>query len=370
MPDVAVATSDAFATKLAGAATDDNIVMGNGEHVTPTGGTARSIVNKRVVIRATGYGPLWDGRWVSSGEGHAKADWPVQWRGGWTWSTAGATARGLLFNGRMTGGPGSFDMRANSLLFEDCGFTDEFFGYIMCHAENLPSNIIFRRCRFWNIGERSGHDHPIYWKQVTTTLGRCLVEDSIFYNCTGWAMHAYPNGDGVLYKRCLVYRCNGAGVFSAEGGDSTSGAGFENCLLVDARGYEIGAVTEATFSPDYLVETNGAGTGYVQNTMAVNNAPGPGVVGTIESAGITKTNVLETGTPLWLAGANPGATGDFRLDPNPANPALGYGPTYIQPSSEQGGDIGTEGSVASLAVTTGASAVLFRNDPDRVTPGG
>ena len=372
MADVAVAVSDSYTTKLSTASTDDVMVMGNGEHVTPGDHSInqRQSIGKRVTTRAAGWSePDWVGRYVKNNVGHVKSDWPSQWRGGWSISASGGTYRGMLFVGRMDGGAGSIGIQADSLLFEDCGFTDDF-GYIMSilGSSGAVSNIRFRRCRFWNIGSRGAHDHPLYWQNTSTTLGRCTVEDSIFYNHTGWAMHCYPNGDGVLYKRCLVYRANGAGVFSALSGNVTSGAGFENCLLVDAQGSGIGSF--APQHPRYLVEYVTGGSGYVQDTMAVNNSPGPNVPGTIASnPAITKTRVLETGTPLWAAGTNPMATGDFRLSSNPSNPALGYGPTYIQPSSGST-PVATAGTNVSVSVVSGArSAVHFRNDPDRVTPG-
>lgn len=386
MTDVAVSTSDSFATKLGGAAVDDTMVMGAGEHLTNGTGTTRQDINKRVVIRAAAYdAATWEGKFVRDATGHLKADYPSQWRGGWDDFASGVIVRGMLLVGRMTGGGGSVHILANSVVFEDCGLTDDF-GYIMAVVGETTqlTSVVFRRCRFWNIGARADHDHPIYWKATTGTgATRCMAEDCIFYNHTGWAMHAYPNGDAVLYKRCLVYRGNGAGVFSAEGATASTDGRFENCLLLDAQGYGVGGF-ESGANPRYLVENLGGGSGTVQDTMAVNNSPGPGVEGVIDPTGVTKVNVLETGIPLWLNGP-PETTGDFRLDPNPSNPALGYGPTYIQPSTST---VDTTGGNLSISVISGRSgkrtigshssivvptlpfvAVHFANDPDRVTPG-
>lgn len=391
MANVAVATTDSFASKLSGASVDDVMVMAEhatNDHLTAGTGTSRESVNKRVVVRAASYdAATWEGKFVRDATGHLKSDYPARWRGGWQNFANGVIVRGMLFVGRMSSGGGSVHVLGNTVVFEDCGFTDDF-GYIMSiiGESTQVTGVVFNRCRFWNIGSRADHDHPCYWKATGGSgATRCMAIDCIFYNSTGWAMHCYPNGSGVLYKRCLVYRCNGAGVFSAEGSLVTSGAGFENCLLVDAQGNEVTG-PEGSAHPRYLVEINGSGSGYVTDTMAVNNDPGAVILGEIQSTpNIVQTNVLKTGVPLWVAGTNPMATGDFRLSPNPSNPALGYGPTYIQPA----GALDTAATESVLALHAGASAlehagrhtslvitstppggasVDFANDPDRVTP--
>ena len=318
-----------FSTAYSAAAAGDTLILQPGTHVT----SGRQTIGKRLIIQASNWNAsTTPGRYVTGTTGHLQSDLPVVWQGGWNFSAADTVVRGIAFDGRMSNGPGHIGVEANGVTFEDCRFTDGY-RYIMVligSATPAKVGVTFRRCRFRGIGSRTGNDHPIYLKTCRDTI----IEDCIFYENAGWAMHCYTDCDGMIVRRCVVDRSNGGVVFA---GDSTNNVGdgystnntIEDSIFTNARHIEFGGSVNATVSPRYLAEFEYPGTdgiNYIRRSDFWNGTTPSGVLGTIESgAPIQVASTRINANPLY---ANPTA-GDFTL--SASSPAIGMGPVTIQP---------------------------------------
>jgi hypothetical protein len=359
-----MATIDAavggFASAYSTAVTDDTIRMGPGTHLTPSSGTARQTIAKRLIIQASN----WDsattpGRYVTGTNGHLQTDFATIWEGGWNITAANVVFRGIAFDGRMSGGAGHIGIEADGVTFEDCRFTDGY-RYIMCligSATPAKVGVTFRRCRFRGIGRRTGNDHPIYLKTCRDTI----IEDCIFYENAGWAFHCYTDCDGMIVRRTVVDRSNGGVVFA---GDSTNNVGdgystnntIETSIFTNAKGITYGSSVNAAVSPRYLAEFEYPGTdgvNYIRTSDFWNDGTEPSQIqGTIESG--APIQVASTRINVNPQYANPTA-GDFTL--SSSSPAIGMGPTQIQPGGAP--PVQRPNSVTNLAQTAGDTQVAL-----------
>lgn len=332
MPDVAVGQ---FATVFASAPTDAVLELLPGTHLTPSSGTARHTIDKRVTIKAKDWDPvLTPHKYVTGKVGHLSTDFSVIWRGGWSFKADSILVRGISFEGRMTGGAGSLDIDANSVVFEDCRFSDGF-RYIMNHLGSTKKvqNVVFRRCRFREIGNRRAHDHPLYLKTAST----CIVEDCIIYDSAGWAFHCYTDCDGLIVRRCVVDDTNGGITFSGDSSNTvlggyqfSTGNVVEDSIFTNNRGAGSGAWGgSATSQTTWLAGFWYPGTAGV-NTIRNSNfwSPSyPSQGGRIQPGSpIVLQNVLNV-DPKYKDPAN----GDFTLAAD--SPCLGMGPVSIQPAA-------------------------------------
>lgn len=332
MPDVAVGQ---FATVFASAAVDSVLELLPGTHLTPSSGTARHTIDKRVTIKGKDWDPIATPyKYVTGPVGHLSTDFPVIWRGGWSFKADATLVRGISFEGRMTGGAGSLDVDAHNVVFEDCRFTDGF-RYIMSvlGSTKKVQNVTFRRCRFREIGNRRAHDHPLYFK----TTSAIVIEDCILYDSAGWAFHCYTDCDGLIVRRCVVDDTNGGITFSGDSSNTvlggyqfSTGNVVEDSIFTNNRGAGSGAwgsssTTQTLMLAQYYYPGT-AGVNTIRNSNFWNPSTPPQGGRIMSGSPIVLQNVLNV-DPKYKDPAN----GDFTLAAD--SPCLGMGPLSIQPST-------------------------------------
>jgi hypothetical protein len=277
------------------------------------------------------------GQWVTGSNGHVITNVPVRLRGHMQMNGSRNTFRGFGWYDSADTGPGTCIVLGSDNAFEDLVCRNAFGGtdagvttndagsiFFTIGGPTRPSNNAFRRIRFRLCGNPAGgdHDHPFYIKNCTATL----IEDCISYDQNdGWMFHFYPNGDNTTVNRCLAYNVTGGVTFS---GANDSSTGLSGCLASDAN----------ILSNCILVKANrrwGVESYWGCSTVGINNSvrnscvyqpPGASGAGRISTTngGFTTSGIINS-DPLFADPAN----GDFTLSAN--SPALGMGPTQIQP---------------------------------------
>lgn len=290
-------------------------------------GTSRFTFNKNITIRGFGVTP---GQFVTGSNGHNFDNIPVRLRGNFQFESgsAGATFEGFGWYDTGDTGPGTAVIRASNLTFQDLVFSNRRAGSsgtigFTVGSPTRVDNVQFKRIRFRLCGNpaENDHDHPLYIKNCSNTL----VEDCIFYEITdGWCLHFYPNGDNTLVRRCVMWSVTNGITFS---GAADSSTGLSGCLASDNNIVETSIISNGTRSGGWLIESYwGCSTIGVGNIVRNSDVYDDGAGGRISTTngGFSTQNLLSA-DPLY---ANPSG-GDFTLASN--SPALGMGPTYIQP---------------------------------------
>ena len=353
MPDVPVG---GFSSAYAAAAAGTTLSLLPGTHGTSG---VRTSIGKRLIIQAKDWDPATTpGKYVTGSVGHEASDFTVQWQGGISVSAAEVVFRGISFVGNISGGAGSWDIDANSVVFEDCRFTDNF-SYIGVHigATGIRDGVTFRRCRFRKIGERSAHDHPIYAK----TARNLVVEDCIFYECAGYSLHAYTDCDNSIMRRCVFDRVNSAVTYSGDSSNTVQGGYqystgnvIEDSILSNGKGGGAGS-----YGGDnenwmmYLVDYwygGTAGVNYIRRSN-VWMPTTPANSGRIRSGAPIQVDASVINVdPQYRDPAN----GDFTLAAT--SPCIGMGPTQIQPG---GAPPAAAPPVTNLAAVAGDTSVAL-----------
>lgn len=359
-----------FASAYSAAAVGDTLLLQPGEHVI-AGSGSRFTLSKRLNILGAGRT---NGMFVTGSNGHNFDAIPVRVTGEMTVATGGTGSllAGFGWQDNWASGPGTC-LVSGQATFEDLVISNRRNGqpgtiFFTFGGSTRPDGVTVRRVRSRLIGDptEGNHDHTYYIKNCTNLL----IEDCIDYEGNdGWCFHFYPNGDNTLIRRCVVYQHTGGLTFS---GANDSSTGLSGCLASDNNIIEDSILMNATRSGRYLVESfwgcSPQGTGNIVRDSDVFQGSGSGGRISTSNGGFSTSGLLNA-NPLFT---NP-AAGDFTLQAG--SPALGMGPTYIQPggSPPPTGPVATQGAVTSVAVHDFAStrtSVLFRNDPDRITPGG
>ena len=330
MPDVPIG---GLASAISANPAGSTLELLDGTHST---GGGRQTISKQLTIKAKSFDPgTMAGKYVTDAVGHNASDFAVTIDGGVSCQASSIVFQGINFRGRLSGGAGSVDIDANSIIFEDCRFHDEY-NYIMIiiGSNDARSDVTFRRCRFTRIGSRAAHDHPIYAK----TARNMIVEDCIFYKNAGWAFHMYTDCDNAIIRRCVVDDSNGGVTFSGDtantvlgGYQYSTGNVIEDCIFSRNRGSSPSAYgsedyVQSLWLANFWYGGSPSGVNYIRRSdfWVGNSTPPQG--GRIQSGSpIVVEGTVINADPLFTDPDN----GNFRLQAG--SPAIGMGPTYIQP---------------------------------------
>ena len=330
---VTAVTTSTFASAYSAAAAGDTLVLAAGTYPWSTG---TFNFGKRLIIQAADWAV---GKNVTGTAGHNGSGCAVKVTGRQSYSSGakGTIMRGIWFEAsNAQSGAGSwFDQ--GGIGWEDCVLQNRTAAGVGCIGivlggasySHSDGSAYAKRCRFHKIGD-SELDHAIYFKGIAS--GGWLDEDCLFYDITGYSHHLYGNCDGGISRRFVSDRCGkvraGGVVFS---GDINSSTGFTGCFYTRNWVIEDAQITNTQTAPPFAAIESywgcTVGTGNVVRDTNVNQASGIG--SRIKGGGSTLSGVTLTGLLNVVPGYADPTNGDFRIEAD--SPALGYGPTYIQP---------------------------------------
>lgn len=177
------------------------------------------------------------------------------------------------------------------------------------------------------------HDHPFYLKNCL----RPRIVDSLIYDAGWFALHLYPNCDEGDFSGLVIWGCGSAAAFSAENATANPSAGITGAS-------ERNRITRSIIGAGHgRPGGQSGGGGYLIESYAPSGAPRPtgnvvsdcfltrfGGTAQLVEPGISDRVALDRVVQTDLdPGFTDPANGDFRL--KPGAPAVGYGPTWIQP---------------------------------------
>lgn len=333
MADITV-NPGGFVSAYSTAVSGDRLLLQPGLHNLGTSRFSFSKSGITVEAAASSWSP---GRWVTNANGHDISTVPVRLRGNMTISGSNNAFRGFGWYDATVTGPGTCLITGSNNVFEDLVCRNRFTtAYVdgsvstttagsiyfnILSTSGTPTGNIWRRVRWRLCGDptRNDHDHPLYFGNGLNSL----VEDCISYEQTdGWFVHFYPNADGTLVRRCVAYNVSGGVTFSG-GTEPTTGCQASSNNIVENTILMRG-------TRRWLLESYWGcatiGTGNIVRNCDIYQPSGSGGAGRISTAGggFTTSNILNS-DPLFTDAAN----GNFMLASN--SPALGMGPTQIQP---------------------------------------
>ena len=232
------ATTAEWQTAMSASASGDTVVL--------TGTTYTATYTKGgVTVKASGHAP-WMA--VTGTRGFRGQAMPVRITAPFA-SAAGQTWQGLWWDTRGYAGINHAYLDKPDVTVEDCCFTarrnDGGRSILFTLYYGGGMNFALRRSRISGCGKAGDmQDHAVYAKKTWYSGGQksrsgtrgYLIEQTIFEDVSGFALHGYTEGSGGVFRRNAVVRSGSMVTFSAAdaAGDSSTGWwGATSCIDVE-----------------------------------------------------------------------------------------------------------------------------------------